>query len=169
MLQQGRLSHVTAGRQINRRKLKGKEEELGVVIPPSSPWMKVTLGRSQPDYSQPWESRKDACVRPLFPCPTSHVQSSLFLIKSEGPRWVAGFALPETDLELFQLGGVHSTCCPGKLTHTQWSGYSPLNCTRISIHINEKWEESNIKLYQLGRRALSCTKQIKHTLPTWAP
>lgn len=115
-LQQGRLWHVTAGRQINRRRLKGKEEALSSQRIGSGdtslfPWMKVTLGRSQLDYSQPWESRKDACVRPSFSCPASHVRSALFLIKSFGPRWVAGFAL-------LAWRCAHSTCCPGRLTHT---------------------------------------------------
>lgn len=38
-----------------------------------------------------------------------------------------------------------------------WPGYSHLNCIRISIYINEKWEGSVIKLYQHGRRELFCT------------
>lgn len=40
---------------------------------------------------------------------------------------------------------------------THWPQYSHLNCIRISIFINEKWEGSVIKLYQHGRIELFCT------------
>lgn len=40
---------------------------------------------------------------------------------------------------------------------THWPEYSHLNCIRISIYINEKWEGSVIKLYQHRKIELFCT------------
>ena len=46
------------------------------------------------------------------------MQSVLFLIEEPGTKMSGRICFARTDLELFQLGGVHITCCPGRLTHT---------------------------------------------------
>lgn len=61
---------------------------------PSSPrWRSPSAGHSL-IIPNP-ESRKEACPRSSFSCCVSYVKPALFLIKGRGPRWVAGFALPE--------------------------------------------------------------------------
>lgn len=141
MLQRGRLWHGTAGRRITgensrERRKSSPPKELGVVISPFFPQLKVTLSRSQPDYSQPWESRKEACARPSFSCRVSHMHPALFLIKSKGPGWLAGFALSEHTWSYSSL----EVC----IAHAVWEGRHTLTWVFIfELHQNKhlhKWK-----------------------------
>lgn len=123
MLQWGRLWHVAAGRQISRRKRKGKGKVLSSQKIGSGYTSLLML-----DEARPWQviawlfqilREEKGCMRKVLifmPCFTCAVCT--FPNKEQGTKMSVRICFAGTGLELFQLGDVHSTCCPGRLTHT---------------------------------------------------